>query len=151
MSDEQFKCFMTHVGVRVSDIERSTRFYCEGFGFEKLYDIPVGNEAAKLADVEEFSSYMRILKSPTTGAVIELIVQSVPEHNWARPDENTYGLYHISLNVSDVEEGLRRIKELGGTVYPKRAGSMDIPGAGTMNIAFGADPDGQVLELIAKA
>ena len=40
----------SHFGICVSDLERSLRFYCEAFGFEKAESHDIGQEFARLMD-----------------------------------------------------------------------------------------------------
>ena len=40
----------SHFGICVSDLERSVRFYCEAFGFEKAESHDIGQEFARLMD-----------------------------------------------------------------------------------------------------
>ena len=40
----------SHFGICVSDLDRSLRFYCEAFGFEKAESHAIGQEFARLMD-----------------------------------------------------------------------------------------------------
>ena len=42
---------ISHVGLCVSDIEKSLRFYVDGLGFEEQEQIPSKDEVAELAEV----------------------------------------------------------------------------------------------------
>ena len=43
---------LSHIGLCVSDLERSLRFYCEGLGFEEKTPYRVGNEYRKLLELD---------------------------------------------------------------------------------------------------
>src|ERR1700722_1665649 len=52
---------LSHLGVCVSDLDRSVRFYCEALGFEKAESHVIGSEFAALmdfADVEVTSQFV---------------------------------------------------------------------------------------------
>ena len=42
----------SHLGICVSDLDRSLRFYCEGLGFEPTASHRVGEEFAALMELE---------------------------------------------------------------------------------------------------
>ena len=63
------------------------------------------------------------------------------------PSEGTYGIFHMSITVTDMAEGIRRLTAFGGTFT--RENKMDIPVlGGEVHVAFGTDPDGQIIELV---
>ena len=60
---------LSHLGVCVSDLDRSVRFYCEALGFEKAESHVIGSEFAALmdfADVELMSQFVRRGMTPHT-------------------------------------------------------------------------------------
>jgi catechol 2,3-dioxygenase-like lactoylglutathione lyase family enzyme len=63
--------------------------------------------------------------------------------------DNEYGFVHLSLRVADLEDTLRRIGELGGTVLPDTRIEMEMPGAEhPTTFMFVLDPFGNRIELI---
>ncbi len=52
----------SHLGICVSDLERSERFYCEGLGFEEVTAHQVGNEFAALMEVDDVELRSRMLR-----------------------------------------------------------------------------------------
>jgi lactoylglutathione lyase len=130
-----------HVGLCVTDLERSRRFYEEllGFGFQRELRPPDDPSA-------------RLLRLPTPlgmtacylerdGFVLELLhfagdgAPPLPHRD--RP-VNEPGLTHISVSC-DVADVCARIAEYGGEVLPET----DIKVA-----VFVRDPDGQLVELL---
>ena len=51
----------SHVGVCVSDLERSTRFYVEVLGFRELFTMQMGDEVAATMEIPEARFESRML------------------------------------------------------------------------------------------
>ena len=78
----------SHLGICVSDLERSLRFYCEGLGFEQVASHRVGEEFAALMELEGVAVESRMLARD--GVTIELLGYVSPEYTGdggRRPDE----------------------------------------------------------------
>lgn len=121
-----------HTMLRVSDLDKSIKFYTEIFGMELLRkkDYPDGKfTLAFLGYGEE-----------TENTAIELT------HNW---DTDSYdlgsGFGHLAIEVDDVYAAVDTIKQQGGKII-REAGPMN---AGNTIIAFVEDPDGYQIELLA--
>ena len=130
---------VSHIGLRVRDLERSKRFY-EALGFEEVnrltvpdtmaagllgLETPIGFEAAYLLN---------------NGFVLQLITFSghpAPEE----PERGMVGagLTHLSLAVDDMAAAQAAVQAGGGTIVAD-------PGGGYACMV--RDPDGQLLELI---
>ena len=122
-----------HTMIRVGDLDRSLKFYCEVLGMQLIrrQDYPEGRFTLA------FVGY----GSESEGAVIELT------HNWdtaAYDQGNAFG--HIALAVPDAYAACAEIKRLGGVVV-REAGPMK---HGNTVIAFVQDPDGYKIELIQR-
>jgi lactoylglutathione lyase len=135
---------VNHVGICVTDLERSRRFYVEALGFRPWWDLEVPDEAAG-----------PLLQLPTplgTSAVYLANERFVLEliHYRRHPGsaaagEHTMGdagLTHLSLAVDDIEAALEKVETLGGEVLR----STEMAGAAIMI----RDPDGQLLELTTR-
>jgi catechol 2,3-dioxygenase-like lactoylglutathione lyase family enzyme len=136
----------SHLGICVSNLERSLRFYCDGLGFEKSETFRVGNEYGPSLEVEGevvlTSHFVR------RGALaLELLAYRSPRVFGAPSQRrNQLGFTHLSFVVADLEAAARHLVECGGTILPEtRAGSGD-PSA--VQVLFLADPDGVRIELI---
>lgn len=132
-----------HFGHCVTDLDRSSRFYCELFGFEETRRITVPDQAtAQLLSVAEpvglSAAYLE-----KDGVTLELLVFDRPGNPPARPRSFTEpGLTHMSFSVDDLAQTCRAASELGGSVVE----GTDI-GAAVMI----RDPDGQKIELLPMA
>lgn len=120
-----------HTMLRVGDLEHSIKFYTEILNMKLLRkkDYPDG----------KFTLAFIGYGDETDHAVIELT------HNWGVERYNIGDAYgHIAIEVDDVYEAARKIKEQGGKII-RDAGPMN---AGSTIIAFVEDPDGYQIELI---
>jgi lactoylglutathione lyase len=133
--------FCNHIGLCVTDLDRSRRFYEGLFGFtvQRELKIPDG-PAAKLlritAPVGMTSLYLQL-----DATVLQLVHFDRPGNDPRRDRSFTEpGLTHLSMSVPDLAEALRRVGELGGTVLEDTV----LTGI----TAMVQDPDGQLIELV---
>jgi predicted enzyme related to lactoylglutathione lyase len=137
---------VSHMGLCVSDLDRSMRFYCDGLGFEPQIKYDIGNEFAATMEIDadvKLVSQMIV----RGGLMIELLhfispgVTGEPNHI-----RNMLGFTHLSVNVDDVNETIATLVECGGSL---------IESTRTVNemgeIVFVADPDGTRIELMKLA
>lgn len=125
-----------HLGLTVSDVERSARWYQDVLGFERIGQL--GDAAAERRKI--------FLRHAGLDARLGLV-----EHRTSSRrafDETESGLDHLAFAVSsreELESWARRLEELGVRFSPIAA-SLSIPGAAV--IVF-RDPDNVQLELFA--
>lgn len=116
-----------HTMVRVSDVDESLRFYCDGLGLEVVGRHP--NEKGRYTNT--------FLRAPgQKGCEIELTF------NWD-PEEYTGGrnFGHLAFRVDDIYALCQHLSDMGVTINrPPRDGHM----------AFVRSPDGISIELIQK-
>ncbi len=135
---------VNHVGICVTDLERSRRFYVEALGFVPWWELEVPDESAG-----------PLLQLPTPlGASATYLVNDrfVLEllHYRRHPGSGSAsghtmgdaGLTHLSLAVDDIDRALEKVEALGGEILR----STDMGGAAIMI----RDPDGQLLELTTR-
>lgn len=134
---------VSHVGICVSDLDRSLRFYCEGLGFSAAESHAIGNEFADTLevprDVDLTSQFIR-----REGLSVELLHYRSPgTHGRPSASRNQVGLTHLSFIVPDLEAAAARLVECGGTILePTRTKAEGI------YLLFLADPDGTRVELM---
>lgn len=131
----------SHVGQCVRDLERTRAFYVEVFGFEEVADLDVsGASSATLLRLPEPVG-LRAVYLKRDGLVLELLSFSEPEPAEPRPRTMIDpGLTHISIAVDDLDEACAAVVAHGGRVLDESR----LPSA-----IFVADPEGQVVELLA--
>lgn len=130
---------VNHVGLCVTDLERSTAFYAEAFGFRVDRELTVPDEAC---------GYLLSVPAPVGLTAVYLVrgTFTLELLHFDRPGNplaidrpfTQPGLTHLSLSVDDLDATIALVGELGGEVVTS------IPGAA----AVVRDPDGQLLELL---
>jgi lactoylglutathione lyase len=122
---------MLHTMLRVGDLEKSLRFYCDVLGMRLLRrkDFPSGRFTLAFVGYGD----------EDTNTVIELT------HNW---DTDHYdlgtGYGHVALGVEDIYDACQRLRDKGAKIV-REPGPMKHGGS---EIAFVEDPDGYKIELI---
>jgi lactoylglutathione lyase len=137
----------SHLGICVSDLDASLRFYCEGLGFEMVASHQVGAEFAGLMEVDGVQVESRMLSRD--GVTIELLGYVSPgvTGDGTRRPMNQLGLTHLSLRVDDVDGLAATIEALGGTVLADTRTTFDLSGA-RLDFLYCTDPDGVRIELM---
>lgn len=132
-----------HTMVRVTDIDASLKFYCEGLGLTELtrFDNEAGRFTlvflASPADVERLGGFPENATPLSTNIpMIELT------HNWdPEPYEGGRNFGHLAYSVDDIYAAVEKLQALGVTINrPPRDGRM----------AFVRSPDGISVELLQK-
>ncbi len=122
---------IAHTMLRVTDLDRSLDFYTRvlGMTLHNRHDFPEGRFTLAFVGFD----------GAPEASVLELT------HNW---DTDTYergnAFGHLALEVEDVRAAVEAVRARGGTIT-REPKAMN---AGTMVIAFVADPDGYDIELV---
>jgi len=139
------------VGVVVSDMERSLRFYTEVLPFEKVRDVEVaGSNYEHLEGV--FGLRMRVVRLRLGGEFLELTEYLAPRGRPAPADSrsNDGWFQHVAIVVADMDRAYRVLRERGvqhASSGPQRLPDWN-PGAGGIQAFYFKDPDGHPLEII---
>ena len=125
---------LLHTMLRVTDLEKSIRFYTEILNMTllRLQDYPEGRFTLAFLGYGDESAH----------TALELT------HNWDTDHYelgNAYG--HIAIEVDDVYQACDAISTRGGEVV-RAAGPMKNSSSGTI-LAFVKDPDGYLIELLS--
>jgi len=130
---------VNHVGLAVTDLARSRRFYEEllGFTFKNELEFPDAATSKLLGVAPPVD--LRVVYLQRDGWVLELMTYASLTPRRDRP-MNEPGLTHISVCVDDVAAACIRANELGGEHLPDRG----YPGL----VEMIRDPDGQLIELL---
>jgi catechol 2,3-dioxygenase-like lactoylglutathione lyase family enzyme len=139
----------SHVGICVSDLDRSLRFYCDGLGFEvaERYDLDSTQMPGLDASLEVPGPLTLVSQMIVNGSMkVELL------HYPGREAEGTpstsrgmLGLTHLSFNVDKVDSAAARLVEHGGTILEHTRSDAGIV------LLFLTDPDGTRVELMGGA
>lgn len=142
-----------HVGLTVSDLQRSREFYMHAFGFEPVMDVErtepwignvVGYKGAHLAFAQ-----MRL----PSGMHLELIQYKSPAGIKRQTSEtNMDGNVHLCLEVDDIVKALERAVAAGAWAMSRRKPTLieTGPNAGSKAVYL-RDPDGITIELWQRA
>ncbi|HLJ08089.1 MAG TPA: VOC family protein [Acidimicrobiia bacterium] len=137
----------SHLGICVSDLERSLRFYCEALGFAPAESHSVGPEFAALMELEGVALRSQFIRRD--GVAIELLHFSSPSTTGdpVRRPMNQLGLTHLSVRVDDVDGVADAVERLGGTVVSGTRTTFDMSGV-ALDFVYCTDPDGVRIELM---
>ena len=129
---------LTHIGLGVSDLGRSLRFYRDLLGFRPVHELEVEGEPAdtllRLNDVKLRAAYLE-------------------RDHFARPPAppprrrpmHEHGLTHLSFRVADLDAALAALRAAGERVLDETL--IRVPTSGVA-ACFVTDPDGQLIELV---
>jgi catechol 2,3-dioxygenase-like lactoylglutathione lyase family enzyme len=142
MSEQDDGVTVSHIAVRVSDLDRAARFYTQALGFTPEFYVDIGAPFDVLTQAPGLKGRAGFFNK---GAVrLELATFETPEP----PPTGTpatflrIGLTHLSFVIKDIDAVARRIEEYGGRVLDHTR----IDG-GKGPMVFAHDPDGTPLEL----
>lgn len=134
---------VNHVGLCVTDLERSRAFYEGALGFRHRSDLTVPDGPAGILLRVPPPVGLRAVYLERDGWVLELLHFDRPGNEPRRDRSFTEpGLTHISFAVDDLASACALVVEHGGEVLQ----DTEIPGMAVMV----RDPDGQLLELLPR-
>ncbi len=141
----------SHLGICVSDIDRSLRFYCEALGFEAAESYEVGDEFGPLMELEDVKLRSQFIQHEE-GMRLELLFFDSPaaEGSRTRRRVNRYGLTHLSFRVDHVDTVAEKVRELGGEVHDHTRTTFG-EGDEALDFVYCSDPDGVRIELMKLA
>jgi len=140
----------SHIGIGVSDLERSVRFYSEVFGFAQLYQLDFNDDevAATMEQSGRFRSAMLIRDDVR----IELLqwVDVPTSGSGERKPMTELGFTHLSFRVDDVHELTEVVVAAGGAVHPQTLTFLGADGAPQTGLLYLTDPDGTRIEVMSN-
>lgn len=139
------------VGLTVSDVDRSIRFYSSVLGFEKVSDDElVGQAYEELQGV--FGARLRVVRLRLGEEYLQLTEYLAPKGRPAPVDarSNDRWFQHVAIIVSDMDRAYARLRQFkvqhastGPQLLPKT-----IPNAAGIRAFYFRDPDGHPLEVL---
>jgi lactoylglutathione lyase len=139
---------VSHVGICVSDLDRSLRFYRDGLGFAHLRSFEIGGPPwTDVLELDPLRLESLILRRD--GLTIELLRFAAPGHqgDGGRRPMNALGFTHLAVWVDDLDAEAARVVEFGGAVVAASRAVFDSPEL-TARWMYCTDPDGVRIELI---
>jgi len=122
-------CNLHHLHFKCSDMEGSVRFFKEVFDGEELSRI-------------EFHG-MPIVRMRVGGSIFSFSPKKAGEEVESHPKADRYGLYHIGLQVKDLEAAVAALKKRGLTITQEPASVTE-----KVKVAFFLGPDDYSIELV---
>ena len=137
-----------HVGITVSDLERSLAFYAGALGLEVEWDQVIDRDSTReLVGVPFRTLRCAFLAVPGGGALEILEYDGVTGRDltWSPSD---HGAGHLCLWVADVDDVVARARELGGVTIAQAPVVVPSGRYAGARAVYLRDPDGFLLELI---
>jgi glyoxylase I family protein len=138
---------LSHIGLCVSNLERSTGFYRDVFGYKVVSTIKIGPEADLLLDLKNTRLDAVYMQRPGEDTRIELLYYHSPGVEISKNIRavNLTGLTHLSFRTSDLKATVEEVKKFGGKLI--ETSLVDNSSYGIMACMV-TDPDGLRIELL---
>ena len=136
---------VSHIGICVSDSDRSLNFYCDILGFKKLFNTTLNDElTAKINQLTNLELEVSMIEKD--GFIIELLCFRKPDFtNSPLPHPmNTTGFTHISMKVDNVKDYIQYLEDKNVEVLKE---SHTVHTLLKIELVFFLDPDGNRLEI----
>ena len=154
-SRERFKIMAisakyTHTNLVAREWQRLARFYEEVFGClpvppeRDLYGKWL-EEATGVPNAHLRGMHLRLPGYGPDGPTLEIFQYNL-EAEGPEPAPNRPGLAHIAFAVDSVDSALATVLSHGGGAIGKTV-SLAVAGAGTVEIVYATDPEGNIIEL----
>jgi lactoylglutathione lyase len=137
----------SHFGLCVTDLDQSLAFYCQGLGFEPTMSHDVGDDYARLMELDHVTLQSRFVALGATSIELLHFVEPPAGGEPERRPVNKLGLTHLSLRVDDLDAVAADIARFGGTVLDDTRTTIDFHGA-QLDFVYCTDPNGVRIELM---
>ncbi|WP_299577265.1 VOC family protein [uncultured Williamsia sp.] len=138
---------LTHIGLCVTDLDRSLRFWCDGVGFAVVGHLTAADaQTAQLLDVPDVE--VELIYLERDGVRIELLGYLTPPPEPAEPVRpmTRPGFTHLSFRVDDAQAMADAIVAHGGRHLTEATVTFRHGNRGMMLL----DPDDNRIELIER-
>lgn len=138
----------SHIGIVVSDLERSVRFYTEVLGFAVGYWMDFGdNEVAVTLEQEGVFRSAMLVRGDVRIELLQWV--DVPISGGGRKPMTELGFTHLSFRVDDLDELNTAIVAAGGEVVEHTRQVLGDPAdPAATRLIYLTDPDGTRIELM---
>jgi glyoxylase I family protein len=139
----------SHIGIGVTDLDRSVRFYTDVFGFTQLYRLDFeNNEVAATMEIEgKFRSAM-LIRGDLRIELLQWVDVAIIGSGQRKP-MNELGFTHLSFRVENVDGLTEAIVAAGGMVVEQtRTVLGDAGDPASPRFIYLTDPDGTRIELM---
>lgn len=134
----------SHLGVCVSDLDRSTRFYTEVLGFRVMFSVDFGSElAATMEAGGGFTS--RMLARDDVRLELLHWTDREPGGDGSRRAMTDRGLTHLAFRVDVIDDLFAITAACGGSAHSATVTDL----GGGVQVVYLTDPDGVRIECMA--
>lgn len=139
----------SHIGIGVTDLDRSIRFYCDVFGFVQLYRLDFSdNEVAATMEQEGAFTSAMLLRGDVRIELLQWIDVPATGSRTRKP-MTELGFTHLSFRVDDLDELTEAIVAAGGSLIEETRTVLGDPADPTATrLIYLTDPDGTRIELM---
>ncbi|MCW2857013.1 MAG: hypothetical protein JWR52_2628 [Marmoricola sp.] len=140
----------SHIGIAVTDLDRSIRFYADVFGFAELYRLDFANNevAATMEQEGAFRSAM-LLRDDIRIELLQWVDVPVSGSGERKP-MTELGFTHLSFRVDDVDDLTEAVVAAGGAVHPQTLSYVGSDPAAQTGLLYYTDPDGTRIEVMSN-
>lgn len=137
------------IGVVVSDIEASTKFYTEAIGFDNSSNFSVPGDFAKSSGLTSGAGLdIQVFTLGSGEGVTSLKLMEVPEVESAKVDHThittSLGYSYLSIYINSTDVAMKRLEKAG----VKPVGKTTAIEGTDMFLTLVRDPDGNLVELL---
>jgi len=140
----------SHIGIGVSDLDRSVQFYSEVFGFVQLYALDFkDNEVAATMEQEGVFRSAMLIRDDVRVELLQWVDVPVSGSGERKP-MTELGFTHLSFRVDGIDDLTEAVLAHGGAVHPQTlsyVGAEDGPKTGLL---YYTDPDGTRIEVMTN-
>ncbi|MFT6862716.1 MAG: lactoylglutathione lyase [Akkermansiaceae bacterium] len=151
--ESEFRTATIDLGIVVSDLEKSMKFYTEALGFTATGEFTAAKDLTKESGLSAGEEIVikKLSLGKGAGATTIKLMQSAMEKS--KKSDQTYitsslGFSYLTIHVNSTKVALERLKKSGVKVLAK--GPAIIPG-GKVALTVVKDPDGNFVELVGPA
>ena len=139
------------IGIVVSDLEKSAKFYTESLGMTEVKGFSVTGELGrKIGLIDNHPVAIRVFVGAEVDQATRLKMMSFPDAPGKVPNQSfihsTLGIRYLTLYVSDADKALERLTKTG----VKPIGETPISLGNDARLIAVRDPDGNFIELIGR-
>jgi glyoxylase I family protein len=140
----------SHIGIGVSDLDRSIRFYSDVFGFVELYRLDFENNevAATMEQEGAFRSAM-LLRDDVRIELLQWVDVPVTGTGERKP-MTELGFTHLSFRVEEIDDLTEAVVAAGGAVHPQTLTYVGAEGSPKTGLLYYTDPDGTRIEVMTN-
>lgn len=140
----------SHIGIGVTDLDRSIRFYTDVFGFTQLYQLDFShNEVAATMEQEGAFRSAMLIRADIRIELLQWVDVPISGSGQRKP-MTELGFTHLSFRVDDVDDLSEAVVAAGGAVHPQTLSYVGTDPATRTGLLYYTDPDGTRIEVMSN-